>query len=71
MGAIFPAASTTYVLTLTPLAALISYEIGVRVVDLMLDSEILAATQLPRPWNFMNNGAIAAAVAYDGIVRRN
>lgn len=48
-------------------------EIGVRVVEevsgavveVMLDTDIPAATQLLSPRNYMNNGATAAAVAYD------
>ncbi len=73
LGASFPVASTTNVLTLTLLAAPNSSEIGVRVVEevseavveTMLDSDIPAATQLLSPRNLMNNGATAAAVAYD------
>ncbi len=72
LGASFPVASTTNVLTLTLLAAPNSSEIGVRVVEevsgamveTMLDSDIPAATQLLSPRNLMNNGA-TAAVAYD------
>ncbi len=73
LGASFPVASTTNVLTLTLLAAPNSSEIGVRVVEevseavveTMLDSDIPAATQLLSLRNLMNNGATAAAVAYD------
>ena len=73
LGASFPVASTTNVLTLTLLAAPNSSEIGVRVVEevsgavveTMIDTDIPAATQLLSPRNFMNNGATAAAVAYD------
>ena len=73
LGASFPVASTTNVLTLTLLAAPNSNAIGVRVVEevsgavveAMLDTDIPAATQLLSPRNFMNNGATAAAVAYD------
>ena len=73
LGASFPIASTTNVLTLTLLAAPNGSEIGVRVVEevsgavveTMLDTDILAATQLLSPRNYMNNGATAAAVAYD------
>lgn len=73
LGASFPVASTTNVLTLTLFAAPNSGEIGVRVVEevsgavveAVLDSDIPAATQLLSPRNFMNNGATAAAVAYD------
>ncbi|RWR26288.1 DUF2793 domain-containing protein [Sinirhodobacter populi] len=73
LGASFPVASTTNVLTLTLLAAPNSSEIGVRVVEevsgavveVMLDTDIPAATQLLSPRNFMNNGATAEAVAYD------
>lgn len=60
-------------LTLTLLTAPNSSEIGIRVVEevsgavveAVLDSDIPAATQLLSPRNFMNNGATAAAVAYD------
>lgn len=73
LGASFPVASTTNVLTLTLLAAPNSSEIGVRVVEevsgavveAVLDTDIPAATQLLSPRNFMNNGPTAAAVAYD------
>ena len=73
LGASFPVSSTTNVLTLTLLAAPNSSEIGVRVVEevsgavveAMLDTDIPVATQLLSPRNFMNNGATAAAVAYD------
>jgi len=73
LGASFPVASTTNVLTLTLLAAPNSSEIGVRVVEevsgavveVMLDTDIPAATQLLSPRNYMNNSAPAAAVAYD------
>ena len=73
LGASFPVASTTNVLTLTLLAAPNSGEIGVRVVEevsgavveAMLDTDIPAVTQLLSPRNYMNNGATAAAVAYD------
>lgn len=73
LGANFPVASTTNVLTLTLLAAPNSSEFGVRVVEevsgavaeAMLDTDIPAVTQLLSPRNFMNNGATAAAVAYD------
>ena len=73
LGATVPVASTTNVLTLTLLAAPNSSEIGVRVVEevsgavveVMLDTDIPAATQLLSPRNYMNNGATAAAVAYD------
>jgi hypothetical protein len=42
-----------------------SSEVSGAVVDTMLDTDIPAATQLLSPRNFMNNGATAAAVAYD------
>ncbi len=59
--------------TLTLLAAPNSSEIGVRVaeevsgavVEVALDTDIPAATQLLSPRNYMNNRATAAAVAYD------
>jgi hypothetical protein len=64
LGASFPVASTTNVLTLTLLAAPNSSEIGVRVVEevsgavveVMLDTDIPAATQLLSPRNYMNSG---------------
>jgi hypothetical protein len=73
LGASFPVASTTNVLSLTLHAAPNSSEIGVRVVEevsgavveVMLETDIPAATQLLSPRNYMNNGATAAAVAYD------
>ena len=50
-----------------------SRETGVRVVEegsgavveVMVDTDIPAATQLLSPRNYMNNGATAAAVAFD------
>ncbi|WP_254655416.1 hypothetical protein [Roseobacter sp. MED193] len=73
LGASFPVASTTSVLTLTLLAAPNSSEIGVRmveevsgaVVEFTLDTDIPVATQLLSPRNSMNNGGTAAAVGYD------
>lgn len=72
-GTSFPVASTANVLALTLLAAPNSSGAGVRVVEevsgavveIMLDTGITAATQRVSPRNFMNNGATAAAVAYD------
>lgn len=73
LGASFPVASTTNVLTLTLVAAPNGTDIGVRIVEevsgaaveFALDTDIPAATQLLSPRNYMNNGATAAAVAYD------
>ena len=73
LGAGFPVASTTNVLTLYIAAAPNDSEVGIRVVEevsgevveVMLDTDIPATTQLLSPRNFMNNGATAAAVAYD------
>lgn len=77
LGASFPVAKTTNVLTLnltlTLLAALNSNEIDVRVVEevsrtvvaVVLDTDIPTETQPLSTRNFMNNGATAAAVAYD------
>jgi hypothetical protein len=67
-GTSFPVASKTNFLILTLLTASISNEISVgelsgAVVEVGID--IPAATQLLSPRNFMNNGATAAAVAYD------
>ena len=73
LGASFPVASTTNVLTLTLVAAPNGNDIGVRIVEevsgavaeFTLDTDIPAATQLLSPRNYMNTGATAAAVAYD------
>lgn len=40
-------------------------EVSGAVVEVMLDTDIPAATQLLSPRNYMNNGATAAAVAHD------
>ena len=40
-------------------------EVSGAVIEVMLDTDIPAATQLLSPRNYMNNGATAAAVAYD------
>ena len=40
-------------------------EVSGAVVEAILDTDIPAATQLLSPRNYMNNGATAAAVAYD------
>ena len=40
-------------------------EVSGAVVEAMLDTDIPAVTQLLSPRNYMNNGATAAAVAYD------
>ena len=65
--------SMTNVLTLTIAAAPNGTDIGVRVVEevsdavveFTLSTDIPAATQLPSPRNYMNNGATAATVVYD------
>jgi hypothetical protein len=73
LGASFPANNTTNVLTLTIAAAPNGSDIGVRVVEevsgaaveFTITTDMPAATQLLSPRNYMNNGATAAAVAYD------
>jgi hypothetical protein len=73
LGASFPVASMTNVLTLYIAAAPNGSDIGVRVVEevsgaaveFTVTSDMPAATQLLSPRNYMNNGATAAAVAYD------
>jgi len=73
LGASFPVASMTNVLTLYIAAAPNGADIGVRVVEevsgaaveFTITTDIPAATQLLSPRNYMNNGATAAAVAYD------
>lgn len=73
LGASFPVASTTNVLTLYIAAAPNGSDIGVRVVEevsgaaveFTITSDMPAATQLLSPRNYMNNGATAAVVAYD------
>ena len=73
LGASFPVNSWTNVLTLYIAAAPNGSDIGVRVVEevsgtvveFTLTTDVPAATQLLSPRNCMNNGATAAAVAYD------
>jgi hypothetical protein len=73
LGASFPVASMTNVLTLTIAAAPNGSDIGVRVVEegsgaaveFTITTDMPAATQLLSPRNYVNNGATAAAVAYD------
>jgi len=73
LGASFPINSLTNVLTLYIAAAPNGADIGVRVVEevsgtaveFTITSDMPAATQLLSPRNYMNNGATAAAVAYD------
>ena len=73
LGASFPIASTTNVLTLYIAATPNGSDIGVRVVEevsgaaveFTITTDLPAATQLLSPRNYMNNGATAAAVAYD------
>ena len=73
LGVSFPVASMTNVLTLYIAAAPNGADIGVRVVDevsgaaveFTIATDMPAATQLLSPRNYMNNGATAAAVAYD------
>ena len=63
----------TNVLTLTIAASPNGTDIGVRIVEevsgvvaeFILTADMPAATQLLSPRNYMNNGATAAAVAYD------
>jgi len=73
LGASFPVASMTNVLTLYIAAAPNGADIGVRVVEevsgaaveLTITTDMPAVTQLLSPRNYMNNGATAAVVAYD------
>jgi len=73
LGAGFPVASLTNVLTLYIAATPNGSDIGLRVVEevsgaaveFTITSDMPAATQLLSPRNYMNNGATAAAVAYD------
>ncbi len=73
LGVDFPVASTTNVLTLYIAAAPNGPDIGVRVVEevsgvaaeFTVTTDMPATTQLLSPRNYMNNGATAAAVAYD------
>lgn len=73
LGASFPVASTTNVLSLYIAAAPNGADIGFRVVEevsgvameFTITTDIPAATQLLSPRNYMNTGATAAAVAYD------
>ena len=73
LGAGFPVASTTNVLTLYIAAAPNADEVGIRVVEEVsgavaeatITTDIPAATQLLSPRNYLNNGTTAAAVAYD------
>lgn len=73
LGAGFPVASTTNVLTLYIAAAPNDSAVGIRVVEEVsgtvaeatITTEMPAATQLLSPRNYLNNGSTAAAVAYD------
>jgi hypothetical protein len=73
LGAGFPVASTTNVLTLYIAAAPNDGAVGIRVVEEVsgtvaettITTDLPAATQLLSPRNYLNNGATAAAVAYD------
>ena len=73
LGASFPVASLTNVLTLFIAAPPNGASVWVRVVDevsgavfeLEISADLPAATQFLSPRLYMNNGATAAAVAYD------
>ena len=73
LGAGFPVASTTNVLTLYIAAAPNDSTVGIRVVEEVsgavaeatITTDMPAATQLLSPRNYLNNGSTAAAVAYD------
>jgi hypothetical protein len=73
LGASFPVNSTTNVLTLLIYAAPNAASVWVRVVEeisgavaeVEITGDLPASTQLLAPRNYMNNGATAAAVAYD------
>ena len=74
LGGSFPVNSMTNVLTLYIAAAPNGADIGVRVVEevsgaaveFTITTDMPAAAQLLSPRNYINNGATAAAVAYDG-----
>ncbi|SNR73319.1 DUF2793 domain-containing protein [Paracoccus sediminis] len=73
LGAGFPVANTTNVLTLYIAAAPNGTEVGIRLVEEVsgavaeatISTDMPAATQLLSPRNYLNNGTTAAAVAYD------
>jgi hypothetical protein len=73
LGAGFPVASTTNVLSLYIAAAPNDSAVGIRVVEEVsgavaeatITTDMPAATQLLSPRNYLNNGSTAAAVAYD------
>ena len=73
LGAGFPVASTTNVLTLYIAAAPNDSAVWIRVVEEVsgavaetaITTDMPAATQLLSPRNYLNNGSTAAAVAYD------
>ncbi|WP_423207697.1 DUF2793 domain-containing protein [Paracoccus yeei] len=73
LGAGFPVASTTNVLTLYIAAAPNDSTVGIRVVEEVsgavaeatITTDMPAAIQLLSPRNYLNNGSTAAAVAYD------
>jgi hypothetical protein len=73
LGAGFPVASTTNVLTLYIAAPLNGTEVGIRVVEEVsgavaeatITTDMPAAPQLLSPRTYLNNGTTAAAVAYD------
>lgn len=73
LGAGFPVASTTNVLTLYIAAAPNDSTVGIRVVEEVsgavveatITTDMPAATQLLSPRNYLNNGSTAAVVAYD------
>ena len=73
LGAGFPVASTTNVLTLYIAAAPNDSAVGIRVVEEVsgviaeatITTDMPAATQLLSPRNYLNNGSTAAVVAYD------
>jgi hypothetical protein len=73
LGASFPVASMTNVLTLYIAAVPNGSDIGMRAVEevsgaaveLTITTDMPAATQLLSPRNYINNGATAAVVAYD------
>ncbi|SDG13764.1 DUF2793 domain-containing protein [Rhodobacter capsulatus] len=73
LGAGFPVASTTNVLTLYIAAAPNDSAVGIRVVEEVsgavaeatITTDMPAAAQLLSPRNYLNNGSTAAAVAYD------
>lgn len=73
LGAGFPVANTSAVITLTICAEADANTVGIRVVedasgavaDVTISSDLPAKTQFLSPRNYLNNGSVAASVAYE------